>query len=120
MPREEDDDYEKGTCEGSVSDTPTQLHLFGGEIMVLTEGYVNEGQLKAWGLSQREQEVTRCVCLGMDNPAIAKRLDIARRTVEVYLDRVYSKAGVTGRQELALLATRPPGNPGEHGLRLVS
>jgi RNA polymerase sigma factor (sigma-70 family) len=51
-------------------------------------------------LSPREREVARMVASGMRNPAIAERLDISPRTVEVHKARVMEKLGVTSLDEL--------------------
>lgn len=55
----------------------------------------------AWGLTERETEVHRLLLEGLDNPAIASRLFISRRTVEHHVSSVLRKRGVTGRDELS-------------------
>lgn len=51
-------------------------------------------------LSPREREIAELVAQGMRNPAIAARLDISPRTVEVHKARVMDKLGARGLDEL--------------------
>ncbi|MDO9498287.1 MAG: helix-turn-helix transcriptional regulator, partial [Nocardioides sp.] len=64
--------------------------------------------LNAWGLTEREVEVHRLLLDGMDNPAIAARLFISRRTVEHHVSSVLRKCGVARRDELADLGEPTP------------
>jgi two-component system, NarL family, response regulator LiaR len=57
-------------------------------------------------LSPREEEVVRCVALGMRNAEIAKELSISEQTVKTHLTSVFRKLGVRDRVELALYAGR--------------
>lgn len=52
------------------------------------------------GMSAREREVFRLVMRGKDTQGIASELYISPGTVKAHLHRIYTKAGVTGRQEL--------------------
>ena len=58
-------------------------------------------------LSPREREIAELVASGMRNPAIAQRLSISPRTVEVHKARALEKLGVKGLDELIRLL-RPP------------
>jgi DNA-binding CsgD family transcriptional regulator len=51
-------------------------------------------------LTSREQDVATLAASGLPNRRIAQRLDISVRTVENYLQNVYSKLGLTSRREL--------------------
>lgn len=51
-------------------------------------------------LTGREREVARLASAGLDNPQIAERLAVSRRTVENHLHRVYTKLGILNRTEL--------------------
>ena len=51
--------------------------------------------------SPRELQVAELIGLGITNRAIAERLEISERTVEVHLNRIYKKAGVNSRHALA-------------------
>ena len=51
-------------------------------------------------LSPREREIARLVASGLRNAAIAERLDISPRTVEVHTARVMEKLGARGLDEL--------------------
>jgi DNA-binding CsgD family transcriptional regulator len=52
-------------------------------------------------LSTRERDVARLVAQGLSNREVADRLVVSERTVESHLYRVFSKLGVSTRQELA-------------------
>lgn len=54
-------------------------------------------------LSEREREVALCIARGEPNKTIARRLDIAERTVKAHLTSVFEKLGVRDRLQLALL-----------------
>ena len=57
-------------------------------------------------LTQRELQVIRLVAQGYSNDEIAARLDIARKTVEAYLTKLFERWGFATRTELALWAER--------------
>ena len=57
-------------------------------------------------LSDREREVVGCVVSGQTNDEIAGRLGISRKGVEAHLSRLYERAGVSSRTELAIRAER--------------
>ena len=51
-------------------------------------------------LSPREREIAELVAQGMGNPAIAEKLGISPRTVEVHKARIMDKLGARGLDEL--------------------
>lgn len=53
-----------------------------------------------WGMTEREAEIHQLLLDGLDNPTIASRLFISRRTVEHHVSAVLRKRGVTRRDEL--------------------
>ena len=57
-------------------------------------------------LSPREEDVVRCVALGLRNAEVAKELAISEETVKTHLNRIFRKLGVRDRMELALYASR--------------
>jgi RNA polymerase sigma factor (sigma-70 family) len=60
-------------------------------------------------LTPREREIAQLVASGMRNLAIAERLDISPRTVEVHKARIMEKLGVNGLDELIRkLGSTPP------------
>ena len=65
----------------------------------------------ASGLSVREREVLALVAEGLPNKLIARRLDIAEKTVKAHLTQVFAALGVRDRTAAALWAQR-------HDLRL--
>jgi DNA-binding NarL/FixJ family response regulator len=50
-------------------------------------------------LTQREDEVLRLIAAGKDNRDIAASLDIEEKTVKNHINNIYSKIGVSSRQE---------------------
>jgi DNA-binding CsgD family transcriptional regulator len=58
------------------------------------------------GLTPSERRVIALVAGGLSNPQIAEELHYSRKTVEVYLTRVYAKTGLRSRVELALAVER--------------
>jgi two-component system nitrate/nitrite response regulator NarL len=57
-------------------------------------------------LSHREREVVAGVVSGQTNDEIGGRLGITRKGVEAHLSRLYERAGVSSRTELAVRAER--------------
>jgi len=56
---------------------------------------------QTWGLTEREAQVAVECLKGNKNLEIAGRLRISVETVNKHLDKVYQKANVRGRAELA-------------------
>lgn len=52
-------------------------------------------------LTPTEQRVAELVAAGMRNKQVAAELDLALKTVETHLTRVYRKLGIHSRAELA-------------------
>lgn len=65
-------------------------------------------------LTSREREVLVGVLEGLDNTGLAARLEISRATVKWHLHNVFSKLGVTSREDLlrAALQLGPREDPG--------
>ncbi|MGB8858992.1 MAG: helix-turn-helix transcriptional regulator, partial [Ilumatobacteraceae bacterium] len=58
------------------------------------------GQSLVSPLSAREAEVARLAAHGLTSKEVAERLYLSTRTVENHLQRVYTKLGVSGRDDL--------------------
>jgi DNA-binding CsgD family transcriptional regulator len=53
-----------------------------------------------WRLTRREQEVAAMAAAGASSREIADRLVLSVRTVDNHLQNIYSKLGVTRREDL--------------------
>lgn len=60
-----------------------------------------DGRRQAIGLSERERQVLRGITDGENNRQIASRLQISLASIDTYVQRVYTKLGVTGRVNAA-------------------
>jgi DNA-binding CsgD family transcriptional regulator len=56
--------------------------------------------MSAYGLTEREQDVTRLVLQGNSTAEIAERLVVSSHTVQQHLKRVFDKTGVRSRRDL--------------------
>lgn len=56
--------------------------------------------MSAYGLSEREQDVTRLVLQGSSTAEIAQRLFVSAQTVQQHLKAVFDKTGVRSRRDL--------------------
>lgn len=56
------------------------------------------------GLTEREQQITKLVCDGLSNKAIAHQLGLSEGTVKLHLHHIYKKLGITTRSALLSLA----------------
>jgi DNA-binding CsgD family transcriptional regulator len=56
--------------------------------------------MSAYGLTEREQDVTRLVLQGESTAAIADRLIVSAHTVQQHLKRIFEKTGVHSRRDL--------------------
>jgi len=74
----------------------------GGTVFGQLEASLGEGLT----LTDRDREVVAGVVSGETNDAIAGRLGISRKGVEAHLSRLYERAGVASRTELAVRAER--------------
>lgn len=74
--------------------------------------------VEAVALTIRESQLLKLVARGMRNREMAKALSIKEGTVKVYLSRLFQKAGVRDRYQLALYGIRNLGVPA-HGKSAV-
>jgi DNA-binding CsgD family transcriptional regulator len=59
-------------------------------------------------LSPREREAAMLIASGLTSRLVAERLYLSVRTVENHLQRVYTKLGVTSRDELSAALQSSP------------
>ena len=57
---------------------------------------------RCWHLTDREVEVAKLVCEGLDNNQVRKRLKIAYNTVRAHMGNIFRKVGVSGKAGLIL------------------
>jgi DNA-binding CsgD family transcriptional regulator len=62
--------------------------------------------MRAYGLTSREQDVTRQVLRGRSTKSIGRELSIASGTVQAHLRNIFEKTGVRSRRELVAVAFR--------------
>jgi DNA-binding NarL/FixJ family response regulator len=96
-----------------------ELHLFRKALTTINEGqiWIDNGSVKALlhdagNISQkgkishitgREQEIIGCVCQGLNNNEIARRLALSPHTVKAHLNRIFKKYNITSRSKLMSL-----------------
>ena len=107
-----------------VLPTHTDLPLFKKALTAVSDGklWIDNGAVKtflddAGNISQkgrishitsREQEVIACICQGLSNKEIARRLTLSPHTVRAHLNTIFKKLNVTSRSKLLALATHRP------------
>ncbi|MGD0235336.1 MAG: response regulator transcription factor [Syntrophorhabdales bacterium] len=91
----------------------TEFHLFKKALKAVSEGqiWIDNGSVKAMlhnpqifsptsPISGREREIVECICQGLSNNEIARRLALSPNTVKAHLNRIYKKMKVTSRSKL--------------------
>jgi DNA-binding NarL/FixJ family response regulator len=102
----------------------TELHLFKKALTAISEGklWIDDRAVKtllhdAGNISQkgkishitsREQEIIQCICRGLSNSEIARRLTLSPHTVKTHLNTIFKKLNITNRSKLMALATHRP------------
>jgi DNA-binding NarL/FixJ family response regulator len=62
----------------------------------------------AISLSEREEQIARCVATGLNNKEIANTLSIREQTVKNHLHSIFHKTGTKDRLEVALWMISQP------------
>jgi DNA-binding CsgD family transcriptional regulator len=70
-----------------------------------TPMWSNRDLADAFGLTEREADVTRCLLLGDPVPSIAARLRLKSATVRHYLKLIYSKTATSSQAQLVAMLT---------------
>jgi DNA-binding NarL/FixJ family response regulator len=102
----------------------TEIPLFKKALTAVSEGklWIDNGSARtllhdAGNISQkgkishitsREQEIIQCICRGLSNSEIARRLTLSPHTVKTHLNAIFKKLNVTSRTKLMALATHHP------------
>jgi DNA-binding CsgD family transcriptional regulator len=69
---------------------------------------IAEAVLSSAALTAREREIAGLAAAGLSSKDIAARLVVSARTVDNHLQRVYTKLGISGRDQLASVLARTP------------
>lgn len=97
---------------GGEQRSATALDVRSTQLVHDAGGARTPGLLRGHGvepLTSREREVALLAAAGLASKEIATRLQVAKRTVDSHLDRIYRKLGVTGREQLG--AALDPAGP---------
>lgn len=65
-----------------------------------------QNQVKNRGLTEREQEVLRCLVDGLSNKEIAEHLFISDKTVKIHVSKIFRKLNVKSRSQAVIHAVR--------------
>jgi DNA-binding NarL/FixJ family response regulator len=107
-----------------VLSSPAQLHLFKKALKAVSEGqiWIDDESLrvlledtgaisrpgKISGVTDREKEIIECICQGLSNKEIARRLALSEHTVKSHLHTIFRKCNVTTRSKLIRVVARSP------------
>jgi DNA-binding NarL/FixJ family response regulator len=69
----------------------------------------NHNLLARHSLTGREEKVIECICQGLSNKGIAKRLALSEDRVKAHLYNIFTKFNVTSRAKLISLVTNSRG-----------
>jgi DNA-binding NarL/FixJ family response regulator len=89
------------TAQGSAVIHPNLTRQFIEEIRQLTRG-----EQTGFSLSAREVEVLQMIAYGSTNREVADALKISPQTVKTYLERIFSKLGVSDRTRAVAVALK--------------
>jgi non-specific serine/threonine protein kinase len=108
-------DRVRAVAEAKLGDEVARLSAEGARLDVdqataLAFGLSNPRRMPVDGLSARELEVSRLVAAGLPNKAIAARLQLSVRTVEVHVRHALAKLRLENRTQLATWARERASN----------
>jgi DNA-binding NarL/FixJ family response regulator len=55
-------------------------------------------------LTPRQEQVLRCICLGLSNKQIARDLNLTEATIKMHVKMIFSKLGVNSRTQAILIS----------------
>lgn len=55
-------------------------------------------------MTPRQEQVLRCICLGLSNKQIARDLNLTEATIKMHVKMIFSKLGVNSRTQAILIA----------------
>ena len=100
----------------------TELHALKKALTEITEGqiWIDDESVKASlqdtgtlsrlgkgnGITRREREIIACICQGLSNKEIARKLTLSTCTVKAHLNHIFAKVKVTSRSQLMVLANQ--------------
>jgi DNA-binding NarL/FixJ family response regulator len=83
----------------------TLRSVVAGEVLLRREAISPEAEMVT-ALTPREEDVLRCIAMGLSNKEIAGQLFISDGTVKSHVEHILSKLGVSDRTQAAVWAIR--------------
>lgn len=71
--------------------------------IISQDTFSKDGEIR---FTKKEKEIASLICEGLRNKEVAKTLEISEKTVKSHCNRIYKKAGVTDRLQLAVYIYR--------------
>ena len=96
----------RATARGEVAVAPSAAAALVGDVRRRAEGETGADGEGPGPLTEREREILTLLAQGLDNAAIARRLNLSPSTVKNHVSSILAKLGVESRVQAAVLAVR--------------